>query len=162
MLSGPACWIMGSARRQFMRPAGPIVPVLIFLAALTACKRSQDPADSGTMGAGGMGGAGGLGSGGPAGTGGGAAGAGGSNGGSNSGVGGAAGIAGAADCVDLSLAPTGRYDFRVVGSGFDAYDGETVRAVVAANSNHPGYGVGETTIRNGSFEIALPKTNEPY
>jgi len=50
----------------------------------------------------------------------------------------------------------------VVGSGFDAYDGETVRAVVVANSGQPNYGVGQTTIRNGSFAIALPKTNEPY
>jgi hypothetical protein len=73
----------------------------------------------------------------------------------------AAGTGGAGDCIDLSRAPTGRYDFRVAGSGFDAYEGETARAVVA-NVNHTGSGVGETTIRNGSFEIALPKTNEPY
>jgi hypothetical protein len=65
------------------------------------------------------------------------------------------------DCLDLSRAPIGRYDFRVVGSGFDAYDGERARAVVIRGGD-TGYGLGETTIRNGSFEIALPKTNEPY
>jgi hypothetical protein len=79
----------------------------------------------------------------------------------DSGVGGASGAAGAAGCIDLSRAPTGRYDFRVVGSGFVASEGETARAVVNF-VNHVGYGLGETTIRNGSFEIALPKTNEPY
>jgi hypothetical protein len=90
-----------------------------------------------------------------------AAGTGGGTGGTDSGGGGDGGTAGAADCFDLSHAPVGRYDFRVVGSGFDAYDGELVRAVVV-NGNHPGYGLGQTTIRNGSFEIVLPKTNEPY
>jgi hypothetical protein len=82
-------------------------------------------------------------------------------GGADSAVGGSGGTTEAADCVDLSRAPVGRYDFRVVGSGFDAYDGETVRAVVV-NGNHTGYGLSQTTIRNGSFEIVLPKTNEPY
>jgi hypothetical protein len=77
------------------------------------------------------------------------------------GGGGVGGTAGAADCFDLSRAPAGRYDFRVAGSGFDAYDGETVRAVVV-NTNRTGHGLGQTTIRNGSFEIVLPKTNEPY
>jgi hypothetical protein len=92
---------------------------------------------------------------------GGAVGTGGGTGGADSAVGGAGGTAGAADCLDLSQAPVGRYDFRVVGSGFDAYDGELVRAVVVSG-NHSGYGLGQTTIRNGAFEIALPKTNEPY
>jgi hypothetical protein len=91
----------------------------------------------------------------------GAAGTGGGTGGADSAIGGVGGTAGAADCVDLSRAPVGRFDFRVVGSGFDAYEGELVRAVVV-NGNHPGYGLGQTTIRNGSFEIVLPKTNEPY
>jgi len=81
--------------------------------------------------------------------------------GTGTGSGGGAGEAGAADCIDLSRGLTEPYDFRVVGSGFDAYDGETARAVVVF-LNHVGYGLGETTIRNGSFEIALPKTNEPY
>jgi len=49
----------------------------------------------------------------------------------------------------------------VVGSGFDAYEGETARAVVIYGSN-PGYGLAQTTVRNGSFTIAMPKTNEPY
>jgi len=49
----------------------------------------------------------------------------------------------------------------VLGSGFEGYDGEKVRAVVVYMSRI-GYGLGETTIRNGSFEIVLPKTNEPY
>jgi hypothetical protein len=81
----------------------------------------------------------------------------------DSGSGGAPGADGSAagGCFDLSQAPVGRYDFRVVGSAFEAYDGETARAVVV-NGNHMGYGLGETTIRNGSFEIALPKTSEPY
>jgi hypothetical protein len=140
-----------------MRPAG-----LIVLAALTACGRNHDRADSGTNGPGGTGGAGGLGAGGAAGTGGGAAGAGGSAGGSGSGAGGTAGTAGSGDCLDLSQAPVGRYDFRVVGTGFDAYDGQTVRAVVVVNSGLANHGVGQTTIRNGTFEIVLPKTNEPY
>jgi len=55
----------------------------------------------------------------------------------------------------------GRWDFQVLGSGFDAYEGETVRAVVDY-SNHEGHGLAETTVRNGSFAIAMPKTNEPY
>jgi hypothetical protein len=82
-------------------------------------------------------------------------------GGADSAVGGGGGTAGAVDCLDLSRAPVGRYDFRVVGSGFDAYDGETVRAVVVYG-NHKGHGLSQTTVRNGSFEIELPKTNEPY
>src|SRR5262245_6979514 len=77
------------------------------------------------------------------------------------GMGGTGSSGAAADCIDLSRAPTGRYDFRVTGSGFDAYEGETVHAVVV-NVNETGYGLGETTIRNGAFQIALPKTNEPY
>lgn len=89
---------------------------------------------------------------------GGAAGSGGAAGGGSGGV---DGDAGAADCIDLSRGKTEPYDFRVVGSGFDAYDGEPARAVVVF-VNHMGYGLGETTIRNGSFEIVLPKTNEPY
>jgi hypothetical protein len=121
------------------------LPVLAFLAiALAACGRGEDLADSGTNG---MGGGGSPGPGGA--------------GGADSWVGGASRAAGPADCFDLSRAPTGRYDFRVVGSGFEAYDGETARVVVDY-VNHVGYGLGETTIRNGSFEIALPKTNEPY
>jgi len=88
-------------------------------------------------------------------------GAGGSPSAGDSGVAGAGGTAGAADCIDLSRAPTGPNDFRVVGSGFDAYDGETARAVVVF-VNDPGYGMGVTTIRNGAFEIAFPKTNQPY
>jgi len=137
------------------------VPIMLSLAALTACGRTKDRADTGTSGVGGIGGAGSLGSGGTAAKGGGAAGAATGTGGSDAGVGGSAGAAWGADCADLSRAPTGRYDFRVVGSGFDAYDGETVRAVVVY-VNHTGYGLSETTVRNGSFEIALPKTNEPY
>ena len=88
-------------------------------------------------------------------------GAGGSGGAAGGGSGGVDGDAGSADCIDLSRAKMEPYDFRVVGSGFDAYSGETVRAVVVF-VNHIGYGLGETTIRNGSFEIVLPKTNEPY
>jgi len=72
-----------------------------------------------------------------------------------------AGAAGAGDCFDLTRGAPQRYDFYVVGSGFDAYDGERARAVVFFG-DRSGYGLGETTIRNGTFEIALPKTNEPY
>ena len=144
-----------------MRHTGLSLCVTIFLAALTACGPNHDEADSGMNGPGGIGGAGGLGSGGTTGTGGGTAGVSGGAGGSGSGTGGAGGTAGSGDCLDLSHAPIERYDFRVVGSGFDAYDGERARAVVIRSSNS-GYGLGETTIRNGSFEIALPKTNEPY
>src|SRR5262245_55562604 len=133
---------------------------LLALLALAACERAEDRADGSPSG---PGGAGGSGPGGAAGTGGGAAGAGGSVGGSGvgGGVGGAAGSAGAGDCLDLSSTPMGRFDFRVVGSGFDAYEGESVRAFVEMGWDM-GHGVAETTVRNGVFEIAMPKTNEPY
>lgn len=55
----------------------------------------------------------------------------------------------------------GRFDFLVVGSGFDAYEGESVRAFVEMGWDM-GHGVAETTIQNGAFVIAMPKTNEPY
>jgi hypothetical protein len=64
--------------------------------------------------------------------------------------------------VSISLAlPSNRTISEWSAPGFDAYDGETARVVVVF-VNHMGYGLGETTIRNGSFEIVLPKTNEPY
>jgi hypothetical protein len=151
-------------RRRLLR-----VTILGFLA-VAGCGRAEDRADSGSNGAAGgagsvAGGSAGA-SGGTTGTGGNAAGTGGStagNGGSvgGSGVGGAAGSAGAGDCIDLSFTPMGRFDFLVVGSGFDAYEGESVRAFVEMGWDR-GHGVAETTIRNGAFVIAMPKTNEPY
>jgi len=136
-----------------------LLPIVIL--ALAACGRAAERADGGKSDSGAYGGSG---SGGTAGRDEGAAGAGGGTagtGGGDSGFGGVAGATSAADCFDLSGAPVGRYDFRVTGSGFDAYDGEKVRAVVVYMSG-AGHGLGEATIRNGSFEIALPKTNEPY
>ena len=85
----------------------------------------------------------------------------GSGGAAGGGSGGLDGDAGSGDCIDLSRGKTEPYDFRVAGSGFDAYDGEAVRLVVVF-VNHDGYGLATTSIRNGLFEIVLPKTNEPY
>ena len=136
-----------------------LVPIAIL--ALAACGRAADRAGSGGSDSGAPGGSG---SGGTAGSEKGMGGAGGSTAGAGGGaaaVGGGAGATSAADCFDLSRALVGRYDFRVLGSGFEAYDGEKVRAVVTYMSG-TGHGLGETTIRDGSFQIVLPNTNEPY
>ena len=116
--------------------------------ALVACEHAEGRADGGVGGTGGAAAGGGTG---------GAAGAG----------GGAGGAAGAATCTDLSRAEPGLndFDFRAVGSGFEAWEGETARAVVifSGTIGHDGaYALGQTTIRNGAFEIALPKTISPY
>jgi hypothetical protein len=134
---------------RFMKP-GRLLPVAVLgFLALVACGRAEDLPDGGTTG---TAGGGNSGSGGAAGNGGGSGGL---------GVGGSAGSAGAGDCIDLSSTPIGRFDFLVVASGFDAYEGESVRAFVEMGWDR-GHGVAETTIRNGAFVIAMPKTNEPY
>ena len=76
---------------------------------------------------------------------------------------------GAADCTDLSRATAGLNgnDFRVTGSGFDAYEGQRARAVVAFSgtigfTTDGGYALGDTIVRSGAFEIAMPKTMSPY
>jgi len=45
-------------------------------------------------------------------------------------------------------------DLRVVGTGFEAEEGHTVRLVITIGE--PRYGLAETTIKNGAFEFALP------
>lgn len=128
----------------------------------------------GTNGTGGGGGTGGAMSGGAAGTSttggasgesgsGGTAGVGGSEGGA-SGVGGTSGAAGTGDCIDFSHIEKGSRDLRVIGTGFDEPDGETVRVVVTTGAprNAPDYGLVETKIRSGSFDITLPDAVAEY
>jgi hypothetical protein len=45
-------------------------------------------------------------------------------------------------------------DLEVIGTGFDAYEGQTVRILVTPREPH--YGLGEAPIQNGSFDIFLP------
>jgi len=123
----------------------------ITILALAACGPAGDRSDAG-------GGTGGAGNGG-----------GGNGGGGGSGAGGAAGGPAPVDCTDLSRATAGlnRNDFRVTGSGFDAYEGQRARAVVAFSgtigfATDGPYALGDTVVRNGAFEIALPKTISPY
>jgi len=88
---------------------------------------------------------------------GGAAGAGGSGGGA-AGVGGGSGAAGTGDCIDFSHSEAvwgPPRDLRVVGTGFEAYGGDAVRLVIVTNGE-PRYGLAETAIKNGAFELALP------
>ena len=67
-------------------------------------------------------------------------------------------------CLDLShLEDTMRmrWDLRVIGTGFDADDGSRVRVVITF-SGAPSYGLAETTVQGGSFDIVMPKAVEPY
>jgi len=130
--------------------------------ALVGCRAStEDGGDGGAGGAAGVGGGaagvGGSGSG-AAGTGGGGGGAAGT-GGSGSGAAGfgGSGAAGAGDCADFSHAEVGfgpPRDLRVVATGFEAYEGETVRLVITIGE--PRYGLAETVVKNGAFEYVLP------
>jgi hypothetical protein len=86
---------------------------------------------------------------------GGAAGTGGSGG--AAGAGGGSGAAGTGDCIDFSHAEGGwgpPRDLRVVGADLQAYEGETVRLVITIGE--PRYGLAETAIKNGAFELTLP------
>jgi hypothetical protein len=129
--------------------------------ALVGCDEAKGGLGGGGAGGGGVGGSGvggmagdgnedGGGSGGSAGTGGG--------GGSvaGGGVGGGPGTAGAGDCTDFSHAEPlwgPPRDLRVVGSGFDVHEGDTVRLVITIGE--PRYGLAETTVKNGAFEFVL-------
>jgi hypothetical protein len=123
---------------------------------------------SGSAGTGGTGGAKSGGAGGTSTTGGesgrgGAAGAGGGGGGA-SGAGGTQGAAGTGDCVDFSHVEKGSRDLRVIGTGFDEPDGETVRVVVTTGAprDAPDYGLAETKIQSGAFDITLPDAVGEY
>jgi hypothetical protein len=87
-----------------------------------------------------------------------------------SGTAGSAGEAGsggqgrADGCLDLShLEDTMRmrWDLRVSGTGFDADEGSRVRVVITF-TGEPSYGLAETTIESGAFDVTLPKATEPY
>ena len=107
-----------------------------------AAERGGAGGGSGTGGVGGMPGPGGVsGSGGVAG----------------SDAGGAAGMSGPDVCVDLSHLDTAQRRFRnlrLIGAGFDEAEGQVIRVVIT--TREPSYGLAETTIRNGGFEIDLP------
>jgi hypothetical protein len=67
-------------------------------------------------------------------------------------------------CVDFShFEDTLRtkWDLRVIGTGFEADDGSRVRVVVTF-SGEPSYGLAETTIQSGAFDITLSAAIEPY
>lgn len=61
------------------------------------------------------------------------------------------------DCTDFShseaLWGTPR-DLLVVGTGFEAHEGDTVRLVIT--NGEPSYGLAETTVKDGAFEFSLP------
>ncbi len=129
--------------------------------AMVGCTDGGAAGLGGTSGGARGGGAGGGGAGGMAGDGpgnggdGGAAGMGGSGGG-GAGFGGS-GTAAAGDCADFSHADVGfgpPRDLRVVATGFEAYEGETVRLVITIGE--PRYGLAETAVKNGAFEFVLP------
>lgn len=120
--------------------------------ALVGCESSY-AGGQGDGGAGGMAGTG-TGDGGAAGTG---DSGGGGSGGGPAGFGGGSGTVGAADCTDFSHAETlwgPPRDLRVIGSGLEAHDGDTVRLVIT--NAEPHYGLAETAIKNGAFEFVLP------
>ena len=89
---------------------------------------------------------------------GGAAAAGGTAGSAGAGAGGAAGRGGSVGrfvCVDVSqVDDRQRDDLRVIGTGFDAYEGQVIRIVVT--HGEPTYGLGDAPIVGGSFDIGLP------
>ncbi len=57
-----------------------------------------------------------------------------------------------AGCVDVGALQ--KKDLRVVGRGFDAYEGLTIRILVSLGE--PAYGLGEAPIEAGAFDILLP------
>jgi hypothetical protein len=84
--------------------------------------------------------------------------------GGDAGVGGGAGDAGSGECADFSHAEAlwgAPRDLRVVGTGFEAHEGDTVRLVIT-QSGEPQYGVAETAIKNGAFEFVLPGAVSNY
>ena len=52
----------------------------------------------------------------------------------------------------------------MVGTGFGAAEGQTIRLVITYGEprSNPSYGLAETTINSGSFEIALPQAAGIY
>jgi hypothetical protein len=98
----------------------------------------------------------------------GASGIGGSNGAAagsgGAGDGGSAGGGRADGCLDFShFEDTMRmkWDLRVIGTDFEADEGSRVRVVVTY-SGEPSYGLGETSIQSGDFDVTLPGAIEPY
>lgn len=88
------------------------------------------------------------------GTGAGGAGSGGSASGSGA-DGQTGGAASDSTCVDVShVDERQKDDLRVIGTGFTADEGETVRIV--ATHGAPSYGLGQTVIHHGSFDVLLP------
>lgn len=66
-----------------------------------------------------------------------------------------------APCVDVShVNAMQRRDLRVVGSGFDTYDGFMMRVLVTLGE--PEYGLGEEKIEHGAFDIRLPHVLADY
>jgi hypothetical protein len=60
-----------------------------------------------------------------------------------------------ARCVDVShVGALQKKDLRVIGSGFEAYEGLTLR--ILATLGEPAYGLGEALLEGGSFDIFLP------
>jgi hypothetical protein len=58
-------------------------------------------------------------------------------------------------CVDVShVGPLQKKDLEVIGTGFDAYHGMMIR--VLATNQEPAYGLGESPIVGGAFDISLP------
>jgi hypothetical protein len=126
--------------------------------AVVACGDSGQASGAGgtSGGAGGSGGSAGVAGGGAPDGGGGAAGTSG-RGGDAAGFGGGSGAAGSDDCADFSHAEPLRAplrDLQVVGTGFEAYEGDTVRLVITDGEPH--YGLVETTIANGAYGFFLP------
>jgi hypothetical protein len=56
--------------------------------------------------------------------------------------------------ADSHVGPSQKIDLHVIGSGFDAYEGLMVRIIVTLGE--PNYGLGESPIVSGAFDIALP------
>jgi len=82
----------------------------------------------------------------------------GGSGAGGTGVGGASGASGTGVCIDFShLDPAQRRhrNLRVIGTGFDDAEGDTVRVVVT--TREPSYGLAQTAIRSGVFEFDLPE-----
>jgi hypothetical protein len=115
----------------------------------SSCDKGEgsETGSAGNPGAGAVSGASGRGSGNAAGTA--TAGSAGTSGG------GASGAAGTGGCVDISHVDEMQTDsLDVIGSGFEAYEGQMIRIV--ATHGEPTYGLGEAPIREGSFELLLP------
>jgi hypothetical protein len=72
------------------------------------------------------------------------------------GGGGSGGTVGTGACVDVSHVDHDlmSQDLEVTGSGFEAYEGLMIRVI--ATLGEPNYGIGETPIQDGAFDIFLP------